>query len=214
MEPDRAATHHPSSLTRSALMFAARCHSGQRRESDGAPFMEHPSEVARLLRDAGCSSVVVAAGLLHDVVQQTDVSLAELTTRFGPDVSNLVQAVTDDCVGSYRQRKQVLCERARTAGGDAALLYAADTIAQVHELADQVRSERARFDPAQRDSRARSRLERYQRMRLEHYHESLRMLKRVAPRHPLVKQLKTELDSCPLAVRSSTRDPVPKEAHA
>ena len=194
----RAGADQGASLARSALTFAARCHAGQWRESDGAPFIEHPSEVARLLRDAGCSGVVVAAGLLHDVVADTDVSLAELRARFGAGVANLVQAVTDDCVGSYRQREQVLREQVRSAGGDAALLFAADKIAEVREMTDQLRRERARIDSAGRALRARNRLERYQQMRLDHYHASLKMLQRVAPRHPLVKQLANELDRCPI----------------
>jgi hypothetical protein len=55
----------------SALAYATRCHVGRRRESDGAPFVEHLSEVARLLRNVGCADVVVAAGLLHSVRQDT-----------------------------------------------------------------------------------------------------------------------------------------------
>ncbi|MGH2918797.1 MAG: HD domain-containing protein [Solirubrobacteraceae bacterium] len=148
---DRASADQPSSVVLAALAFAARCHAGQRRESDGAPFMEHPSQVARLLRDAGCSRDLVVAGLLHDVVEHCEVSVAELRARFGSSVADLVQ---------------VLRGLARSTGGDAALLFAADTIAEVHELADQVRCERARFDPAPRESRARNRLERFQQMRL------------------------------------------------
>jgi (p)ppGpp synthase/HD superfamily hydrolase len=204
----------PTSLARSALSFAARCHAGQRRESDGAPFIEHPSEVARLLRDSGCSSDVVAAGILHKVVEDTDVGLAELTARFGPEIANLVQAVTDDSVGSYRERKQALRDRVDHAGGDVALLFAADKIAEVRELADQVRSERARFGANAREARARDRLERFQQMRLEHYRQSLRMLERVAPRHPLVRQLATELDRCPIAGRRRALPPNPFDPDA
>jgi hypothetical protein len=64
-QANRAAIDQASSLARSAREFAVRCHARQRRESDGAPFIEHPLEVARLLLDAGCSDVVVAAGLLR-----------------------------------------------------------------------------------------------------------------------------------------------------
>ena len=68
------ATDHVACRPLSGLAYAARCHAGQRRESDGAPFIEHLSEVARLLRDAGCADVLVAAGLLHSVLQDTDIS--------------------------------------------------------------------------------------------------------------------------------------------
>jgi HD domain len=118
----RSATGKPSSLIRSAMKFAACCHASQRRASDQAPFIEHPVEVARLLRDAGCPDVVIAAGLLHDVLENSPTSVAELTACFGAEVANLVQAVSDDpSIPSYRQRKQQLREQVRKAGGYASL---------------------------------------------------------------------------------------------
>lgn len=187
------------------LAYAAHCHLGQRRESDGAPFIEHLSEVARLLRDAGCADVVVAAGLLHSVVQETDVSAAELTARFGATVAALVQANTDDCVGSYPQRKHALREQIRNAGHAAALVFAANEISEVRELAAQVRRERARGGANAGSDRAHQRLERYRRMCLEEYHASLEMLLGVAPGHRLVRQLADELDRCPITVRRAIR---------
>lgn len=191
-----------SPLARAALAFALQCHAGQRRSSDGAPFVEHPREVERLLRDAGCSDDLAAAGLLHDVIEDANVSAAELTARFGARIANLVQAVSDDaCVYGYRQRKRMLREQVRSAGDDAALLFAAEKISKLRELPDQIRRDRARFDMTARESRARNHTEHHQQMRLEHYHKSLEMLQRVAPRHPLVNRLKEELDNCPITMR-------------
>lgn len=125
-----------------------------------------------------------------------------LTARFGPAVATLVQAVTDhECVGSYRERKYVLREQVRNAGGEAALLFAANMISKVRELPDQIRRDRARFGATARGLRARDHLERYQQIRLEHYQESLEMLHRVAPRHALVERLAKELDHFPIAIR-------------
>ncbi len=193
----------PSTLAPSALEFATRWHASQRRTSDGTPFIEHPIEVARLLRDAGCSEDVVVAGLLHDVLEDTPVTLGELERRFGPVVASLVGAVSEDPgIVSYRQRKHALRDQVRAVGGDAALLFAADKISKVRELRD-----RAAFDgtptggsDAVRDS---------ERLRLEHYHGSLAMLRCVAPRHPLVMCLATELAACRpgRAGRSRTREP-------
>jgi (p)ppGpp synthase/HD superfamily hydrolase len=116
--PGRITPDQQSSLVRSALVFAVRCHARQRRRSDGAAFIEHPLEVAGLLHDAGCSDVVVAAGLLHDVVEDSHVTVAELTWRFGADVAGLVQAVTEDAtVEDYRHRKRMLREQVRITGG-------------------------------------------------------------------------------------------------
>jgi (p)ppGpp synthase/HD superfamily hydrolase len=55
-------------VTRRALQFAAARHAGQRRETDQAPFILHPLEVAQLLRGRDYPDAVVAAGVLHDVI--------------------------------------------------------------------------------------------------------------------------------------------------
>ena len=201
-----AATDQVACRPLSALAYAARCHAGQRRESDGAPYVEHLSEVARLLRDAGCPDALIAAGLLHSVLQDTDVSAAELSARFGVTVSELVQATTDDCVGSYPQRMHARREKVRTADRDAALLFAANEVAGVRELADEVRRERAGTGAYAARDRACGSLERYQQMRLREYHASLTMLLAVAPQHRLVRQLARELDDCPLSMRRPAQD--------
>jgi (p)ppGpp synthase/HD superfamily hydrolase len=190
-----------SPLVRSARSFAARCHGRQRRESDGAAFIEHPLEVARLLRDAGCSDVVIAAGLLHDVIEDTQVSATELRARFGSAVVNLVQAVSDDAsIESYRRRKRLLREQVRRAGSDAAVLFAADKISKVRELPDLVRRDRARTPTTPLGDRARNQLAHDHQMRLEHYHESLSMLQHVVAQHPLTQRLADELRACPITV--------------
>jgi (p)ppGpp synthase/HD superfamily hydrolase len=205
--PGRIAPDQQSSLVRSALVFAVRCHARQRRKSDGAAFIEHPLEVAGLLHDAGCSDVVVAAGLLHDIVENSHVTVAELAWRFGADVANIVQAVTEDStVDSYRHRKRMLREQVRITGGDAALVYAADKVAKVRELPELVRHNRARMAEAGNDAGARRDLGLDDERRLEHYRRSLRMLQRVAPGHPLVKQLASDLDYCPTAIRRALTD--------
>ena len=199
--PGRIAPEQQSMLVRSALVFAVRCHARQRRRSDGAAFIEHPLEVAGLLHDAGCSDAVVAAGLLHDVVEDCHVSVAELTWRFGAEVAGLVQAVSEDStVDDYRHRKRMLREQVRMTGGDAALVFAADKIAKVRELPELVSRERACRAEGP-GGRARNPLDEDHRLRLEHYRRSLRMLQRVAPEHPLVKRLASDIDYYPTAIR-------------
>jgi (p)ppGpp synthase/HD superfamily hydrolase len=179
--PDRGTIEDTSALAHSACVFATHCHARQRRASDGASFIEHPLEVARLLRDAGCSEVVVAAGMLHDVVEDTEVGGDELRARFGSEVADLVLAVTEDAqVTSYRRRKRLLREQVRRAGDDAAVLFAADKISKVRELNGATRRDRIAA------------------LRLEHYRESLGMLRSIAPEHPLVGRLAAELDARPL----------------
>lgn len=76
-----------------AFEFAYRLHAGQRRAS-GEPYICHPIAVAGLLRDLGGSSAMIAAGFLHDVVEDTAVTPAEIEERFGAEVRQLVEGVT------------------------------------------------------------------------------------------------------------------------
>jgi (p)ppGpp synthase/HD superfamily hydrolase len=185
------------------MRFAARSHAHQRRSNDRGPFIEHPLEVARLLRQVGCPDVVIAAGLLHDVLENSPTSRAELAARFGTDVADLVQAVTEDAsVRSYRRRKHLLREQVHRAGGHAALIFAADKVSKVRELPDRVARDRKRYGTTMP-----ARLLHDLHLRLEHYHASLHMLHAAAPAHPLVKLLSEELRDCPLAAPLPTQQP-------
>lgn len=76
-----------------AFEFAYHLHEGQRRAS-GEPYICHPIAVAGLLRDLGGSGVMIAAGFLHDIVEDTDVTPEDLEKRFGIEVRQLVEGVT------------------------------------------------------------------------------------------------------------------------
>jgi len=76
-----------------AYVFAGRAHKGQVRRS-GEPYLSHPLEVANLLADMRLDRTTLAAALLHDVLEDTDVDAAELKENFGPDVADLVEGVT------------------------------------------------------------------------------------------------------------------------
>ena len=80
-------------LLASAFDFAYQLHEGQFRAS-GEPYIIHPVAVADLLRDIGASAAVIAAGFLHDVVEDTQVTPEEIELRFGPEVRTLVEGVT------------------------------------------------------------------------------------------------------------------------
>jgi len=169
-------------LTRRALDFAAEQHGGQRRDADRAPFILHPLEVAQLLHGRGCSDAVVAAGVLHDVIEDTDVGEEEIRMRFGPDVARIVVAVTEPVrVGTYAYRKGRLRARVAAADRDAMLVYAADKVAKMRELRLVLAREEAAPDHLAE--------------KLAHYWASLALLERRLPDHPLVAQLRFELES-------------------
>jgi len=76
-----------------AYEFAKQAHSGQTRDS-GDEYITHPLEVANILVDIGLDTTSIIAALLHDVVEDTRVSLVEIETAFGPEVATLVDGLT------------------------------------------------------------------------------------------------------------------------
>ena len=169
-------------VTRDALRYAIAHHEGQRRESDAAPFILHPLEVASLLRNLGYDDEVVAAGILHDAVENTDATLDELSEEFGPRVCSLVEAVSDDeSIEDYGEQKAALRGQVAQAGPDALAVYAADKVTKARELRATIARDPAAADDPQ------------VRRRLEHYDASLQMLRERLPEHPLVPQLGFEL---------------------
>ncbi|MDV3350506.1 bifunctional (p)ppGpp synthetase/guanosine-3',5'-bis(diphosphate) 3'-pyrophosphohydrolase [Leptolyngbyaceae cyanobacterium CCMR0082] len=76
-----------------AFEFAYQLHKGQMRAS-GEPYIAHPVAVANILRSLGGDSAMIAAGFLHDVVEDTDVSADEIEAHFGAEVRQMVEGVT------------------------------------------------------------------------------------------------------------------------
>ena len=82
-----------SVLIAEAFKLAFKAHEGQLRAS-GEPYIIHPVAVADLLKEIGASPSVIAAGLLHDVVEDTCIPLTEIENNFGLEVKILVEGVT------------------------------------------------------------------------------------------------------------------------
>ena len=168
-------------ITRRALEFAAEQHTGQQRTSDHAPFILHPLEVAHMLRVRGYSDEVVAAAVLHDVIEDTGVSRDELEQRFGPRVATLVSAVTEPLTeGSYRDRKARLRDAIAGAEPDALAIYAADKVGKLRELRMTIATT-PNYTPDEEQ--------------LDHYRRSLELLERHRPDDPMVHQLRFEVEA-------------------
>lgn len=80
-------------LLQKAYVFAAQAHKGQIRRS-GEPYLSHPLEVSNMLADLALDPITITAGLLHDVLEDTDVTSPELHEIFGQEVAHLVEGVT------------------------------------------------------------------------------------------------------------------------
>jgi len=134
--PEIEAAAAESEPIRAALELAERAHAGQTRSgSGGMAYIHHPVAVAELLAEHGYGEETVAAALLHDVVEDSETSVAEIEARFGAPVARLVEALTDDeSIEPYERRKDELRRHVEEAGGDAPAIYAADKLSNVRVL--------------------------------------------------------------------------------
>jgi len=171
-------------LTRAALEYAGRFHQGQEREADHAPFILHPLEVAAILDGFGFDDSTTAAAVLHDSLEQSEMTGAQIEERFGPRVARLVDILTEpELSGSEGDRKGALREQVAIADGEAAAIFAADKISKTRELRI-----RRTWDPGYADDPATT-------MKTDHYWKSLSMLEEALGEHPLVGQLRFELEA-------------------
>jgi guanosine-3',5'-bis(diphosphate) 3'-pyrophosphohydrolase len=124
-----------SPLVRDAYELLAEKHGGQKQRINGAPYVEHPAAVARDVSEAGFEPETVAAALLHDILEDSDVTVEELRERFGDRVAALVEAMTDEGeVEPYERRKVLHRERVVAAGPEAAAIFAADKLNNVRAV--------------------------------------------------------------------------------
>lgn len=129
---------------RQALRFALDYHTGQARKSSSVPYIVHPVAVAETLAYHYPDRLeLVVAGLLHDVVEDTDATLEQVDRRFGPTVAALVDAVTkpdviadlpDDPVERWNRKREAQLDKLRAADDDAHRLKAADALANLQSL--------------------------------------------------------------------------------
>jgi guanosine-3',5'-bis(diphosphate) 3'-pyrophosphohydrolase len=104
----RARAYHPdtdANLLRHAYAYAAEKHEGQTRRS-GEPYITHPLAVAMILTEMEMDDATLAAGLLHDVVEDCGVSRDELAGEFGDEIANLVDGVTKLKLADFESRTE------------------------------------------------------------------------------------------------------------
>ncbi len=86
-------TEHEITLLKKAYVFAAQAHKGQVRRS-GEPYLSHPLEVASMLADMKMDATTLVAGILHDVLEDTEVTAPEIEKTFGSAVARLIEGIT------------------------------------------------------------------------------------------------------------------------
>lgn len=134
--PTIEAAAERSQLVGRALATAREAHAGQiRNGSGGRPYIEHPLAVAERVAEAGYDDEVLAAALLHDVVEDSELTVAELRERFDETVAALVEVLSDnESIDSYPDRKGEHRARVAAFGEPALAIYAADKLTNVSTL--------------------------------------------------------------------------------
>jgi guanosine-3',5'-bis(diphosphate) 3'-pyrophosphohydrolase len=175
-----------SPLVRNALEQARANHEGQvRNGSGGMPYIEHPMRVAALLDEHGYGDEVLAAALLHDVVENSETTLDELREKFGGEVVGLVGAMTDDeSIDGYRQRKAEHRERMAAAPVEAMAIYGADKL---------INSVTLRAAYAEEGDAVRDEFKVPLELKLEIWEADLALLREKAPGLPFLDDLEEEL---------------------
>lgn len=111
-----------------AIEVAAVAHQGQYRKGTDTPYITHPYAVGLILLEAGCTEAVIIAGILHDTVEDTDLTLEFIRERFGADIANIVDGCSENKALRWRARKTERIEALRTASPEVCTVTCADKL--------------------------------------------------------------------------------------
>lgn len=122
-----------------ALAFAKDAHEsiGQKRKYTGDPYIVHPMEVSQIVKSVGGSEAMQAAALLHDTVEDTNVTTEEIAETFGPEIAKLVSELTDISKledGNRALRKAMDRDHSASASADAQTVKLADLISNTKSI--------------------------------------------------------------------------------
>ena len=145
-------------LVKRAYEFSQKNHAGQLRAS-GEPYLVHPLEVGNVLADMKMDSVSVAAGLLHDSVEDTSVTTVEIRQEFGEQVAHIVEGVTKISKIDFSSREEAQAENLRKM----MLAMVDDIRVVIIKLADRLHNMRTleHLDPERQQKIARETLDIY-----------------------------------------------------
>ncbi len=122
-------------LLEKAIVFAAEAHKHQTRKGTEIPYITHPFAVGMMLQGAGCSEEVVAAGILHDTLEDTEATYEGLVKEFGVRVADLVvEASENDKSLSWEERKQHTIDGLKGATIDELQVIVADKLHNLRSI--------------------------------------------------------------------------------
>lgn len=125
-----------------AINFAAKAHNGQMRKSTNIPYITHPFAVGMLLQQLNCSDDVIAAGILHDTIEDTDATYEQLVQEFGEKIAKLVLAASEhDKSLPWEERKQHTIDSLKNASLEEIQIIIADKLHNLRTIREELVSQ-------------------------------------------------------------------------
>lgn len=124
-----------------AIKFATDAHAGTERRGKGFPYIVHPLEALAIVASMTSDQELLAAAVLHDTVEDTDVDIDGIRKEFGAKVASLVEAESDvfidglDETSSWRMRKQAAIDRLSAASPEAKMVALGDKLSNMRAIA-------------------------------------------------------------------------------
>ena len=124
-----------------AIVFAVRAHAGTERRGKGFPYIVHPMEAVEIVATITPDQELLAAAVLHDTVEDTDVTLEQISAEFGERIASLVASESDIVINglpkeqSWHIRKQAAIDRLARASHDAKIVALGDKLSNMRAIA-------------------------------------------------------------------------------
>lgn len=129
-------------IVEKAILFAAKAHEGQVRKGTDIPYITHPYAVGMILMKYGCKEELVAAGLLHDTVEDTEVTIDEISEQFGEEAASIVAGCSEpDKSLSWEERKHQTIQYLRDASEEVRLVACADKLHNLRSIREAIEKE-------------------------------------------------------------------------
>ncbi|WP_017732462.1 HD domain-containing protein [Nafulsella turpanensis] len=127
-------------MIKEALTFARQAHEGQHRKYTGEPYIEHPIRLVETLKTIPHTEAMLCAAYLHDVVEDTPVTHAQIEEKFGKEIARLVHELTDEYIKekypnlNRRERKKKEAARQANMSTEAKTIKLADVIDNTRDI--------------------------------------------------------------------------------
>lgn len=168
-----------------AIDSAIKAHLGQTRKGKQVPYILHPLTVGLILSKVGAEEDVIVAGILHDTIEDTDMTYEDIEKEFGENVAKVVNDVTEqDKSLPWVERKRLALEHIKEMMHDSLLVKSADVL---HNMTDLIR------DYEEEGEKVFKRFNAPREHQIERYKNLIRELRTSWPKNPLLPDLKGNL---------------------